>query len=161
MKNLYLIIIILLSILGCTNKNTSKNGSSITDSASFINSSLKDTVYIKKDSAIVPDNLYLNLDSIKIGEPFTDKANKYGYYRLLFSSSEETHSFYIEKIKIVGDGVVKLEKRFKITPQILGLEYDSPFIVLIRWQTPEIIEINVNGKRMQLDISKMKAIEIK
>ena len=159
MKNLYLILIILFSILACTNKNVSKNGQSITDSASFINSSLKDTVFLKKDLAIVPEDLYLNLDSIKIGEPFTDKADKYGYYRLLFSTSEETHSFYIEKIQIIGDGVLKLNRRFKIPAEVLGLEHDSPNINLIRWQTPEIIEINVDGKRMKLNISKMKLIE--
>jgi len=161
MKNLYLILIIPFAMLGCKSKNVSDTEPFIIDSTRILNAGIKDTIYLRNDSTIVPESIYLNLDSIKIGDPFTNKEDIYGYYRLLFSSCEETHSFYIEKIKIVGDGIVKLEKRFKIPQHVLGLDYDSPSIDLIRWQSPEIIEINVDSKRMQLDISKMKAVEIK
>jgi len=157
MKNIYLILIISCVMISCKSKNAFDKRQSIIDSTSILKTSSKDTIYLKNDSNIVPESIYLNLDSIKIGKPFTDKANVYGYYRLLFSSSEETRSFYIEKINIVGDGIVKLEKRFKIPPQVLGLDSDFPSIDLIKWQAPDIIEISVNGQTMQLDISKMKA----
>lgn len=159
MKNLYVILIITIGLFGCKAKNVTEAGSTANDSTHFLKTGLKDTVYLKRDSAIVPENIYLYLDSIKIGPPFTDKNNNYGYYRLLFASSEETQSFYIEKILIIGDGIVKLQKRFTIPTKILGFEDVTPFIKLIKWEIPEIIEINVNGKNMKLDITKKKIVE--
>ena len=158
MRNTCLILIILLAI-SCKNKNGTNADSKNFDSARLSTLSLKDTVYLRNDSAIVPKDIYLNLDSIKTGSPYTDKAGIYCYYRLLFTSSEETRSFYIEKIQIVGDGIVKLEKRFKIPLKTLGLDFDSPAIDFVKWQSPEIIEIKVNGKTVELNISKMKVIE--
>jgi len=160
MKNNCLILLILLSLAGCGTKKVRESGSGSTDSAGPVHSGLKDTVYVQKEPSIVPEDLYLNLDSIKSGAPFTDRSDNYGYYRLLFSSSEETQSFHIEKIKIVFDGIVKLEKRFEIPPRVFGFENDFSHIVLIRWQAPEIIELIVDGKRMVLDITSLKATEI-
>lgn len=158
MRNTCLILIILFTI-SCKNKNGINAESKNIDSARISNISLKDTVYLRNDSAIVPKEIYLNLDSIKTGSPYTDKTGIYGYYRLLFTSSEEIRSFYIEKIQIVGDGIVKLEKRFKIPMKTLGLDSDSPAIDLVKWQSPEIIEIKVDGKTVELNISKMKVVE--
>ena len=141
-------------------KSATEAESNTNDSSQSLKSSLKDTIYIKKDSAIVSEYIYLYLDSIKIGPPFDDKNNNYGYYRLLFASSEETQSFYIEKILIVGDGIVKLQKRFIIPSKILGFDDFLPDIKFIKFKSPEIIEINVGGKKMKLDITKMKVIEI-
>jgi len=160
MKNNCQILIMLLLLAGCSAKKERESGSGNTDSTGFKHLALTDTVYVNNEPEIVPEELYLSLDSIKTGSPFTDKSDNYGLYRLLFTSSEETHGFYIEKIKIVGDGKAKLEKRFKIPPKVLGEENDFPDIVLIKWQSPEIIEINVNDKRIRLNITTMKATEI-
>jgi hypothetical protein len=161
MKNLFLILFIPFLISNCKGKNVSDLKLGIIDSSSILKARSNETKQHKNDTSIVPESIYLNLDSIKIGNPFTNNEDIYGYYRLLFTSSEETQNFYIEKIKIVGDGLVKLEKRFKIPPQVLGLDHDCPSIEFIRWQTPEIIEINVDSKKIQLDLSKLKVVEIK
>jgi len=156
MRNIVLLLIIPILIMGCKNKNGINAGSGTTDS---VNSKLKEAVYVKSDSAIVPEQLYLSLDSIKIGAPFTDKADNYGYYRLLFSSSEETRSFHIEKIQVVGDGKMKLIKRFIIPTEVFGTDNNLLNIDFIKWYSPEIIEINVNGKKMKFDITKLNVVE--
>jgi hypothetical protein len=159
MKAQYLIII-LLATAGCNKNNVSKESEKM-DSLKSSNLVLKDTIYIHDDQAIVPEDIYLYIDSIKFGDPFTDNNGTYGYYRLIFSSSEETQSLHIEKINIIGDGIVKLDKRFEIPTGVLGNDYILPFIGLIKWQTPEIIVINIDGnKRMELNITKMKAVKI-
>lgn len=160
MKKISLFLIIITGILSCKAKSTTETESNTNDSSQSLVTSLKDTIYLKKDSAIVSENIYLYLDSIKSGDAFDDKNNNYGYYRLLFASSEETQSFYIEKILIVGDGIVKLQNRFMIPSKILGFDDFSPNIKFIKWESPEIIEINVGSKKMKLDITKMKVIEI-
>jgi hypothetical protein len=154
------LIIILLATVSCNRINT-KKGSEMIDSSKTSNLELKDTISVKDNSAVVPEDIYLYIDSLKIGPPFTDNKGKYGFYRLIFSSSEETQSFHIEKIEIIGDGIVKLDKRFKIPEEILGDEDIFPSIGLIKWQTPEIIIININGsKQMGLNITELKAVEI-
>ena len=120
-------------------------------------SQLRDTIYLHTDSCIVPEEIYLYLDSVRVGYTFTDKAGNYGYYRLIFSSWEESRSFHIEKIHVIGDGIVKIMNRFTIPSEKLGVDYDSPNIDLISWQTPEIITIKVGDKIMNFDITKMKA----
>jgi len=150
------LLFILLAIYGCKRNAVIPKPETVKLSGSH----LRDTIFLHTDSCIVPEGIYLYIDSIKIGNPFTDKAGKYGYYRLLFSSSEETRSFHIEKIQIIGDGIVRLENRFTIPSEKLGLDYDYPNIDLISWQTPEIITINVGDKIITFDITKMKAIDI-
>lgn len=159
MKAKYLIII-LLATTSCNRINTNKESEMI-DTSKSSNLVLRDTICVKDDSPIVPEDIYLYIDSLKIGNSFTDNKGTYGYYRLIFSSSEETQSLHIEKIGIIGDGIVKLEKRFEIPEEVLGDDYILPSIGLIKWQTPEIIVISINGsKQMGLNITKMKAVEI-
>ena len=78
----------------------------------------------------------------------------------MFSSSEETRSFHIEKIQVVGDGIVKLVKRFKIPSEVFGAGNDYSNIDFIKWFSPEIVEISVDGKKMKLDITKLNAVEV-
>jgi hypothetical protein len=117
---------------------------------------IDNTYHINADSITILETLYLNLDSIKIGKPFTDKNNNYGYYRLLFSSSEETQTVYVEKIDIIDDGIVKLKRRFNLTS--LFIEQDIyPFLIkFVGWKTPEIIEIIVNNTQIHLNLTSLK-----
>jgi|GEM_PF-2508614 len=149
-------VFILLVNLGCKRNAVIPKPENV----ELLNSQIRDTIYLHTDSCIVPEEIYLYLDSVRIGNPFTDKAGNYGYYRLIFSSWEESRSFHIEKIHIIGDGLVKITNRFTIPSEKLGVDYDSPNIDLISWQTPEIITINVGDKRITFDITKMKAIDI-
>jgi len=117
---------------------------------------IDNTYHINADSITILETLYLNLDSIKIGKPFTDKNNNYGYYRLLFSSSEETQTVYVEKIDIIDDGIVKLKRRFNLTS--LFIEQDIyPFLIkFVGWKTQEIIEIIVNNTQIHLNLTSLK-----
>jgi len=151
------LLFLLFAIYGCKRNAVIQKPEAI----ELSNSHLRDTIYLHTDSCIVPEDIYLYIDSIKIGYPFTDKAGKYGYYRLIFSSSEETRTLHIEKIQIIGDGIVKMETRFTIPSEKLGLDYDFPNIDLIGWKTPEIIIINVGDKIITFDITKMKAIDVR
>ena len=112
---------------------------------------LKDIAVAKVDSSIVPESIYLYLDSIKIGQPFTSKNKKYGYYRLLFTSSEETQTIYVEKLNIVGNGLVKLEERFDLSSKI-----SNSYVGDIHWFNPEIINISLNDTTIHFNLSTMK-----
>ena len=147
------LLFIFFAIYGCKRNAVSPKPETV----ELSHSQLRDTIYLHTDSCIVPEEIYLYIDSIRIGNPFTDKTGKYGYYRLIFSSSEEARTLHIEKIQIIGDGIVKMETRFTIPSEKLGLDYDYPDIELISWQTPEIITIKVGDKIMNFDITKMKA----
>lgn len=151
MKTMYFIplVMVISLIISCSGKRNNQSNVSSSDS-------LKDTVYIKTDSTIILENLYLNLDSIKIGDPFTDNDEKYGYYRLLFSSSEEMQSVYVEKINIIDDGQVKLEKRFKLSPELFGDNFETFPIEFVNWEAPEIIKIIIDGTLINLNLTTLK-----
>jgi hypothetical protein len=121
----------------------------------FINQTqLQATTITKVDSSIVPEGIYLYMDSVKIGRSFTNKSNKYGYYRLLFTSSEEMQTIYVEKLNIVGDGLVKLGERFD-----LSLKLFNGYVKSIHWVTPEIININLNDTIIHFNLSTKKVIK--
>ncbi len=151
MKTKYYIpsIMIITIIISCSGKrNNQTNVSSL--------KSIKDTVYVKTDSTIILESLYLNLDSIKIGEPFTNKDEKFSYYRLLFSSSEETQSVYVEKIDIIDDGQVELGKRFRLSPELFGNDFKAFPIAFVNWEAPEIVKIIINGTLINLNLTSLK-----
>lgn len=150
MKTMCLIPFIMCIIIGCNNKQVDNNQS---QPSSVTN--LKDTVSVKTDSTIIIENLYLNLDSIKIGDSFIDKNENYGYYRLLFSSCEETQSVYVEKINIIDDGVVKLDKRFKLSSELFGNNIKTSSVEFVSWTTPEIIKIRLNEKLVKFNLTTM------
>ena len=155
------IIVLLLSVIiftGCFGK-VGGNGRDANDSSLVDMESIRDTVYINNDP-VVPEYIYLNIDSLSLGDPFTDRIGNYGFYRLVFSSSEETQSFHIEKIDIVGEGILKLDKRFTIPYDKLGLDFVNPRIGLIEWVSPEVIVLVVNDKKVKLDLTKMKVLEM-
>jgi hypothetical protein len=103
-------------------------------------------------SSIMPD-FYLYIDSLKAGEAFTDKSDMYGYYRLLFVSGEETRSFYVEKINIVGDGIVKLQNRYKIEEETFGININDSDFKFLQWKSPELIEVYSRGKKVVLNLT--------
>ncbi|GAT63662.1 hypothetical protein [Paludibacter jiangxiensis] len=105
-----------------------------------------------KSSSIMPD-FYLYIDSMKTGEAFTDKSDMYGYYRLLFVSSEEIRSFYVEKINIVGDGIVKLQNRYKIEDETFGININDSDFKFLQWKSPELIEVYSRGKKVVLNLT--------
>lgn len=154
MRTMYFILFILCIILGCNSKKVDNNQPQIS-SGGCIN----DTVCVKTDSVIILESLYLNLDSIKTGDTFINKNEMYGYYRLLFSSSEETQSVYVEKINIIGDGVVKLEKRFRLSTQIFGDSFNTNSIEFVSWETPEIVKIRLDETLINFNLTKMTFVK--
>lgn len=153
-----IILLLVLALAGCNGKGGA-NGREGNDSGLVDVESIMDTVYINKNP-VVPEYIYLNIDSLSLGDPFTDPVGRYCFYRLVFSTSKETQSFNIEKIEIIRDGVLKLNSRFTIPYDKLGLDFVNPRIGLNQWISPEIIEISVNKKNVKLDLTKMKVLEM-
>lgn len=97
--------------------------------------------------------MYLTLDSIENGETFTGEDQEYGYFRLLFSSSEETQSVFVEKINIVGDGLVQLEQRIKLTPQLVSGKYETTNFEYVGWETAVTIKIRVDDSLVDVNLN--------
>lgn len=140
MKNIYFLAFLIV-LIGCQKANN-KTDLTSKDSISINHS---DTIYVDKSDCIVPDWIYLDMDSITNGSPFDDKDGNYGFYRLIFTMSEETKNLFAEKLTIIGDGKVKIDKRLAIPKDILELKGYS-YGEFLGWQSPEIIELKVYGE---------------
>jgi hypothetical protein len=147
MKKIFFVFFVICINISCNSKNAK-----IVSNANPRNS-LRDTLYLKTDSMIILESLYLNLDSIKVGDTFTSKDNQFGYYRLLFSSSEEMQSVYAEKINIIGDGKVELYQRIKLSPELFGERPEASSYEFIGWETSEIVKIKLDSLIFRINLT--------
>ena len=162
MKSIYFLIISIV-LVGC--KRTNENSkSSLNDSMNIQQSKYVDTIFIDKSKCIVPDWIYLDMDSLTSGDPFEDNNGNDGFYRIIFTMSEETKSLFCEKMTITGDGKVRIDKRIRLPEDITGnkeYSYDK----FLGWKSPEIIELKVFGANTEeivyVNLSTQKFISIK
>ena len=162
MKAIYFLLIPLV-LIGCQRTNGKKK-LSLNDSINIQQSKHVDTVFIDKSKGIVPDWIYLDMDSLTTGAPFDDLNGNYGFYRIIFTISEETKSLFCEKITIVGDGKAKIDKRIQLPEDIAGNK-DFTYNKFLGWKSPEIIELKVyrenEDKIVYINLSTQKFISLK
>jgi len=119
---------------------------------------ITDTVYISENTSIT-DDFYFSIGKISIGDYFEKNGDAYYYYRLLFTSVAERYYLYIEELKIIDDGKVKLIKRFNVNPQIFGQDYYNYPPEIIDWVSSIVVKLLIDEKEYNLDISKMKVVK--
>ena len=162
MKSIYFLVIPIV-FLGC--KRTSDNPKSfLNDFLNIKQSRHFDTIFVEKSKCIVPDYIYLDMDSLTSGNTYEDNNGNYGFYRVIFTMSEETKSLFCEKMTIIGDGKVRIDKRIQL-PEDIASKKEYSYDKFIGWKSPEIIELKVYGdgaeETVYVNLSTQKFVSIK
>jgi hypothetical protein len=113
-----------------------------------------------KSRTVISDELYLSIDFISNGDSWVNESENQFFYRLIFSSIEESKYIYLELIEIQEEGPLKFIKRESLNSNIFGSDYYEYYPELVKWYSSKDVELKINRKSFLLDVKEMKAEQI-
>jgi hypothetical protein len=98
------------------------------------------------DDCVAENYLYLSLDNIYNGKSWIDtNNNRQVFYRVLFSSIEESSYIHVELIEVTEDGPLKFISRKKVLPKSFGLDYYNGSPTFVDWVTKDSVNIRIDS----------------